>query len=753
MSKHLRRAAAATALAATLGGLVGLPSAGAAISTQAFCTNVQSGQSGFDDIGAVAPAQRSDIECLKASGITSGTTATTYSPSAGVARGPMATFVANLVDTANALETTTLAALPPSPPDSFTDDEGNIHESNIDQLAAADIVQGKTATTFAPADPVNRAQMATFIVEALEYLRNEPLPTGADAFTDDAGSVHESNINKLSGIDVVDGVGGSAYSPNTTVSRAQMASFLTRSLAWLHSQGQIAVLTPSKQSIVLTPSGLVVNETDSADGDEVAFTASNITVSDVDVVLVPCENVFDSGGAIGFVDSSPNDGAADPGADLVEADIVAVNGTAQGANTEAVTGVAVSNGAITFTVDSPTPDCVAAVVFDDADDDDRIDLDAGDRPSERFGTTAIQFVPPPATSGPMDENVLFNDEANNRFSGCEITMATPEVVSTTDCFTFTYDSNDLFFVDANANGSGDNGEGVALAAFETALSTGDDVHGTYEPGGQSSFVLTDEAPGTVGGVSVATVDGDTLTVTFDELAGADGYRVYRRADTSEIFLACPSFSTTGGSAYTLAGTVPGGAADGDAGTTNTFTDNGLSASTRYCYVVTAVDEGDEGGPSAAADGVTSADTIPPLAKDTELTINTSGPVLDTGDVIQICFDQDIADPGDGTPIIAPNDEVLTVRGANGNEATLTNDDNATYRFPQEPILVGAQGSPTCASSRTLEVVLGATPASTITLPATIIGAANIEDTSGTQFQPGAAGQEVVIDEEAGAEPN
>jgi hypothetical protein len=78
MKTNLRRAVTAVALTATLGGLAGMPSAGAAISTQAFCANVQSGQSGFTDIGAVAPAQRTDIECLQASGITSGTTPTTY---------------------------------------------------------------------------------------------------------------------------------------------------------------------------------------------------------------------------------------------------------------------------------------------------------------------------------------------------------------------------------------------------------------------------------------------------------------------------------------------------------------------------------------------------------------------------------------------------------------------------------------------------------------------------------------------------
>jgi len=669
MNKNLRRVAAVLAGASLVGSL-GLAPAQAAISTSTFCANVRAGSSGFTDISGVATAQRNDIECLAASKITSGTTATTYAPNGTVFRDSMATFVAKLVDTANALETQTLAALPSNPSDAFTDDENSVHEANINRLAAADIVNGKTATTYGPngaGNEVTRGQMATFLVAALDYLRPTDLPAGTDAFTDDEGNAHEDNINKLAAIDVVDGVGGSAYDPNGKVSRAQMASFLVRTLAYLHSKGEIAALPPTTQSIRLNPSGNVTNGTDSTNGtDDVSFGAAGIAASDVDVALYPCENVVLNQGVVNFRDDD-NDNVADPGADLVEADILSVNGTASAqANTERVSGVAVTNGSIAFVIDSPTADCVVAVVFDDADDDDALDLDANNRPSEQFGASgAVSFVPPPAASGGMDENVSSVDKGADTFVGCEIGSEEfdgagpfpeegPNAASTTNCFRFRYDSSDVFTID---------GEGVvSLAQFEAALSVGDDVAGTYDadPGDQSSFTLYDEGP------------------------------------------------------------VP-------------------------------------------------ADQAGPQAVDTELFNDTAGAadvaVVDTGDIIRICFDEAINDPDTDSDFVIPlqsDTEVLTLRDADGTVGTVTQDDGANFdRLTSASTDVAAPGGTTCAANRTLQVTLGANPTITtagsqagLSGTTTVIStAAEIEDASGAnQFAPD-GDPDVAVDVEAGNEPN
>ena len=78
---------------------------------------------------------------------------------------------------------------------------------------------------FCPDEPVTRAQMATFLVRALE-LEDAP-PAG---FTDTAGNVHEARIDALAAANIT--VGCSAdplrFCPGEPVTRAQMATFIVR---------------------------------------------------------------------------------------------------------------------------------------------------------------------------------------------------------------------------------------------------------------------------------------------------------------------------------------------------------------------------------------------------------------------------------------------------------------------------------------------------------------------------------------------
>jgi hypothetical protein len=176
------------------GGVLGLSvlalapnNAGAAISTTNFCQNVPTGQSGFTDIAAAGVHQR-NVECLKGAGLTSGTTATTYSPQNNVSRGQMATFIANMIDLADNLDAAGGVTVPSLPSaaasaDRFTDDETSVHEGNINRLAQANVVQGTSATTFSPDAIVSRAQMASFIAQALAFIQGSQLAEGADAFT------------------------------------------------------------------------------------------------------------------------------------------------------------------------------------------------------------------------------------------------------------------------------------------------------------------------------------------------------------------------------------------------------------------------------------------------------------------------------------------------------------------------------------------------------------------------------------------
>jgi glucose/arabinose dehydrogenase len=113
--------------------------------------------------------------------------------------------------------------LPSTGTDYFTDDEGSIHENNINRLRAAGITAGCTPTTYCPDGIVTRGQMATFLVRAYD------LPaTSTDFFTDDEGNKHEANINRLRAARITFGCGGTNFCPNGLVTRGQMAAFLHR---------------------------------------------------------------------------------------------------------------------------------------------------------------------------------------------------------------------------------------------------------------------------------------------------------------------------------------------------------------------------------------------------------------------------------------------------------------------------------------------------------------------------------------------
>ena len=96
------------------------------------------------------------IEWLLASGITFGCTEDAFCPTQAVSREQMAGFLSRALDLAGAGT------------DYFTDDEGRVLEDRINQVAAAGLTKGCTATRFCPTKIVTRAQMASFLARALD---------------------------------------------------------------------------------------------------------------------------------------------------------------------------------------------------------------------------------------------------------------------------------------------------------------------------------------------------------------------------------------------------------------------------------------------------------------------------------------------------------------------------------------------------------------------------------------------------------
>lgn len=155
-----------------------------------------------------------DILWLAGEGITNGCGIRLFCPRAAVTRGEMATFLARALD------------LAPSSTDFYTDDDGSVHEPQINAVSEAGIALGCGDRRFCPTRAVTRAEMATFLVRALHLA-----PTNRDYFSDDAGSLHEPAINALAAAGVTNGCGAGLYCPEQPVSREQMAAFLRRALA------------------------------------------------------------------------------------------------------------------------------------------------------------------------------------------------------------------------------------------------------------------------------------------------------------------------------------------------------------------------------------------------------------------------------------------------------------------------------------------------------------------------------------------
>lgn len=114
--------------------------------------------------------------------------------------------------------------------DPFIDDDGSIFEAYIEKLAAAGITKGCNfaGDKFCPNAHVTRGEMAAFITRAMGYTDNG----GGNLFIDDDGSIFENDIDCIATAGVTKGCNptGDMYCPDRNVTREEMAAFLHRSL-------------------------------------------------------------------------------------------------------------------------------------------------------------------------------------------------------------------------------------------------------------------------------------------------------------------------------------------------------------------------------------------------------------------------------------------------------------------------------------------------------------------------------------------
>lgn len=213
---------------------VALPPA-ARVLDQACSDELRLAGAGFVDVPATS-VHAAAIECLAAWGVTRGVTASTFDPDGRVTRAQMASFLARWID--DHAERGAGTPLPDVGPLEFADVAvDDVHASAIARLAEAGIVTGTTATAFEPGAPISRAQTASLVARSTRYVTGQQLPAGRDTFVDDNGSVHEPNIDRLAASGIVSGTGGFSFVPAAPVTRAAMASLLMRASALLVELG------------------------------------------------------------------------------------------------------------------------------------------------------------------------------------------------------------------------------------------------------------------------------------------------------------------------------------------------------------------------------------------------------------------------------------------------------------------------------------------------------------------------------------
>lgn len=175
----------------------------------------------FDDVPPAHWAYRF-VETIFHSGITSGCGPSAYCPSRTLTRAEMAVLLL-MAEHGPSWQ-------PPAPTGSVFSDVPASHWAGafVEALAAEGITSGCAPGLYCPDDPITRAQMAVFLLVARHGTGwTPPAPTGT-VFTDvPAGHWAGAFIEALAAEGITSGCGPGVFCPDSPVSRAEMAVFLT----------------------------------------------------------------------------------------------------------------------------------------------------------------------------------------------------------------------------------------------------------------------------------------------------------------------------------------------------------------------------------------------------------------------------------------------------------------------------------------------------------------------------------------------
>jgi hypothetical protein len=450
---------------------------------------------------------------------------------------------------AHSVAISTGVSCPSSTPNAgFTDIGGFTAEIQlaINCLAAFDITQGTTATTYSPNNTVLRWQMALFLIrQAADHGITIPAAT-SQGFTDIAGlpQATQDAINQIAALGISKGTTTTTFSPNDVVTRWQMALFLRRLAASAgvtvaddpaHNQfGDIGALSAEIQAainfladghIALGTGGSNFSPNDPVFRWAMALFLTRVLAADGIaqpsslVSVTPSASASQgTGSARTYVATFKNsDGSAYTGRvgiQLVEATdggAPVYNDQADFVTFEAVSdslvagvplpnsrvGTAGSDGVVTFTIrHAGTAEDTIPVAWEDLDNDSTYESAGNFAPTEPFGlggeTDFAAGAAAEAVTGSFTVSITKTTKASDVFEGSGVAGG-PACPTPATC-SFFYDAGDIFSVD---------GAAASLQEFEDALSIGDVVSslsppapapsGVYDPdtADQSKFDVTD----------------------------------------------------------------------------------------------------------------------------------------------------------------------------------------------------------------------------------------------------------------------
>ena len=189
----------ALALATTLAGLLAVSAAPAA------------GVAGFGDVAADRYFTDA-VQWMVDNDITTGTSATCFSPEEHVTRGQAAAFLWRM-------EGEPAAASHP-----FDDVTAPWQEGPVSWMYANEITTGTTATTYSPDDGLTRGQLAAM----LHRLAGEPEGAPPHPFGDVTAPWQQGPVSWMFANEVTTGTSPTEFSPDQPVTRGQVATFLHR---------------------------------------------------------------------------------------------------------------------------------------------------------------------------------------------------------------------------------------------------------------------------------------------------------------------------------------------------------------------------------------------------------------------------------------------------------------------------------------------------------------------------------------------